>query len=161
MEKIKIEPETVVVKPLDDAGTNPPSMLSLFSKKLVLIYIIFVAVGLVVGTGVYAFQSQGTAKVGGRRVELVKSDTEEGVKDPSTYKDTATGKLIPNDGKITSEGTHILVRGGSDQNVYLTSSVLDMTKYEGKVIQVWGQTYQGSDSSTGWLIDVGRVKIVE
>ena len=118
-----------------------------------------VILGVATGYGVYSYKSFGTARIAGKDVEVVNTATEEGIKDAATFKDTATGQLISNDGKITDEGTHILKRGDNSQNVYLTSSVVDLSKYEGKKVQVWGSTYQGQKA--GWLMDVGRIKLAQ
>jgi hypothetical protein len=74
-----------------------------------------------------------------------------------TYTDTAQGLLKK--GGIDGEGAYHLQRpGGDSQNVYLTSSVLDLSKFEDRQIKVWGQTYQGDKA--GWLMDVGRVQVL-
>lgn len=148
--------EPAVVKPLE-GSQNKMNKPEIFSKKSLVIYALMIILGLVAGTGVYAFKSQGTTRIGGQQVEVVKTANEEGVKDASNFKDTATGKVIANDGKLTNEGTHILVRGDPSQNVYLTSAVIDLSKYENKNVQVWGETYKGQKA--GWLMDVGRVKV--
>lgn len=84
--------------------------------------------------------------------------TEAGVGDTSTFKDTATGVLQT--GGINGEGTYHLVRpGGDSQNVYLTSTVIDMSSFVGKKVQVWGQTITGQQA--GWLMDVGKIKVVQ
>lgn len=87
-----------------------------------------------------------------------KSATEAGISDEKTFKDTATGVLKA--GGISGEGTHHLERdGGPSQNVYLTSTVIDLESFVGKKVQVWGQTISARDA--GWLMDVGKVKVVE
>lgn len=162
MEQIKLsEDANTVVKPLEESKRDKklPSREMIFSQPALLVYVTAVLLGLVTGGGVFLVQNRGTARVQGRRLEVVKTDKEEGVKDAASFKDTATGKLVTNDGKITEEGTHILVRGDTSQNAYLTSSVVDLSKYEGKHVQVWGETYRGQKA--GWLLNVGRIKIVE
>lgn len=75
-------------------------------------------------------------------------------------------KLFPNDaegilkiGGVNGEGTHHLERpGGESQNVYLTSSVIDLSELQGRKIKVWGKTYQAQ--TAGWLMDVGRAQII-
>lgn len=87
-----------------------------------------------------------------------KTMTEAGVSDTATFKDTATGTIRA--GGISGEGTHHLERdGGASQNVYLTSTVIDLESFVGKKVQVWGQTISGKEA--GWLMDVGKVKVVE
>lgn len=162
MEEIKIVEKTPisksqpqVVKPL----TSPPapSSFNLGARTLV-IFLILILLGAGTGYAIYAKQSAGTVRLAGRDVQVVKTSNEEGVKDASTYKDTTTGLLKENDGKLVKEGSHILVRGDVSQNAYLTSSVIDLSKYVGKKVQVWGETYKGQQA--GWLMDVGRIKVL-
>ena len=148
-----------VVKPLEEKESKMLSRETLFSQQAIMVYVIAILLGVITGGGVFLVQNRGTARVQGRRVEVVKTEKEEGLKDAVTFRDTATGKLISNDGKITEEGTHILVRGDVSQNAYLTSSVVDLSKYEGKQVQVWGETYKGQKA--GWLLNAVRIKIVE
>jgi len=157
MEEIKTSSPDSVVKPL---GTSPslPKVNINWSRKLVAVLVVVVLLGIASGYGLFLKMSSGTVRLGGKDVQVVNTPTEEGVKDASTFKDTATGTLQENDGKITNEGTNILVRGDVSQNVYLTSSVIDMSKYVGKKVQVWGETFQGQKA--GWLMDVGRIKVL-
>ncbi len=75
------------------------------------------------------------------------------------FKDVAVGVLAKNDDKNT-EGTHKLLReGGPSQTVYLTSSVLDLDQFVGRKIQIWGETF--SSRKVAWLMDVGRVKVLQ
>lgn len=81
-----------------------------------------------------------------------------GSSDTKTFKDTATGSL--KGGGINGEGQFHLVRpGGDSQNVYLVSSNVDLLKFIGKKIKVWGQTQAAQYA--GWLMDVGRVEVME
>ena len=83
---------------------------------------------------------------------------EAGLADESTFKDSAEGVL--ESGGVDGEGTHHLVRpGGDSQNVYLTSTVIDLESFVGKKVEVWGQTIAAQEA--GWLMDVGKVKVVE
>ncbi len=145
MEEIKVDP---IVKPLEKKP----------DKKTLAIFLIPIVLGIFSGFTLYYLSTRGTARLAGKNVEVVQTKNEEGVKDASTFRDTATGNLIENDGKITTEGTTILVRGDASQNVYLTSSVIDLSKYVGKKVQVWGETFQGQKA--GWLMDVGRIKLL-
>lgn len=129
-----------------------------WGKRTALIMVGVILLGVVSGFGLYLKTTAGTLRLAGKDVEIVKTATEEGVKDAATFRDTATGELMENDGKITDEGTHILVRGDPSQNAYLTSSVIDLSKYVGKKVQVWGETYKGQKA--GWLMDVGRIKVI-
>jgi hypothetical protein len=90
--------------------------------------------------------------------QMIQTATEVGSTDTSTFKDNATGVLQA--GGIKGEGTHKLIRdGGPSQTVYLISSVVDLDSYVGKKVQVWGQTLKAKYA--GWLMDVGRLKILE
>lgn len=61
-------------------------------------------------------------------------------------------------GGVDGEGTHHLVRpGGDSQNVYLTSSVVDLNQFVGKTVKVFGQTF--ATQTAGWFMDVGRVEL--
>lgn len=81
-----------------------------------------------------------------------------GTADTGTFKDTAAGMLEK--GGIDGEGTHKLIReGGPSQTAYLTSSIIDLDPLVGKKVQVWGETFKGQKA--GWLMDVGRVKVLE
>lgn len=79
--------------------------------------------------------------------------------DTRTFRDFAEGKIAkkpePKNGADYSEGTHILVREGAVP-VALTSSVVDLSKYEGKKVKVYGETQKAVKE--GWLMDVGRVE---
>ena len=80
-----------------------------------------------------------------------------GSDDLQTFKDTTEGKL--EEGGIEGEGQFHLVRpGGESQNVYLTSSLVDLSQFVGRKIKVWGETQRAQHA--GWLMDVGRVEVL-
>jgi hypothetical protein len=86
------------------------------------------------------------------------TSTEAGVLDAKTKYDNATGTI--KSGGIGNEGTHHLEReGGVSQNVYLTSSVIDLSSFEGKKVQIWGQTL--ASKKAGWLMDVAKVQVAQ
>lgn len=86
----------------------------------------------------------------------VQTDKSAGVVDKKTFKDSAEGIL--KEGGLEGEGSFHLERpGGVSQNAYLTSSTVDLSKYVGKKVKVWGQTFTGQKA--GWLMDVGLVEI--
>lgn len=81
-----------------------------------------------------------------------------GSDDTKTFKDITEGIL--KSGGIDGEGSHHLERaGGESQNVYLTSSIVDLDQFIDKKIKVWGETNKAKKA--GWLMDVGRVEILE
>lgn len=127
-------------------------------RKALLILLVPLLLGALSGYALYRKNTEGKVRLAGKNVEVVQNQTEEGVKDAATFRDTASGTLQENDGKITNEGAYILVRDGPSQNVYLTSSVVDLGKYVGKKVQIWGETFQGQKA--GWLMDVGRIKVL-
>lgn len=81
-----------------------------------------------------------------------------GVQDEQAFPDSATGKMVL--GGIDGEGSHHLVReGGESQTVYLTSSIIDLSLFVDKQVKVWGQTFEAQKA--GWLMDVGRLEVLE
>lgn len=147
---------------LAESQVSPEGRLKIVKRILPLLAILLV-IGLGVFTGFY-FGGKGGGKVflpglGGLvpKDKIVKG-SEFGSKDLSKFKDTAMGVL--ESGGLDGEGTHKLIReGGPSQTVYLTSSVLDLDQFVGKKIQIWGETFKAQKA--GWLMDIGRVKILE
>lgn len=81
-----------------------------------------------------------------------------GSSDTKTFRDSATGQIEA--GGVDGEGTHKLLReGGESQTVFLTSSILDLSQFEYKKVRVWGET--NAAAQAGWLMDVGKVEILE
>lgn len=146
--------ESELVHPL----TPPPAAENFGQKpKLFLVVALVGVVLLGLGTG-YQLANRNLRNRGGGAGEYIKTEKEEGSKDTRVFRDTATGKLEKNGAE--GEGTHKLIReGGESQTAYLTSSVLDLNQYNGKRVQVWGETFQGR--KVGWLMDVGRIKILD
>jgi hypothetical protein len=134
-------------------GSSP-----LFTPKLIIILLVVVLIG--VGSGYYFAKSGGS--VGGVGIGQMKSGgiqkgMTEGTSDTSAFKDTAEGTL--KEGGIDGEGAFHLVRpGGDSQNVYLTSSIVDLSKYVGRKIKIWGQTQKAQ--TAGWLMDVGKIQVL-
>lgn len=79
-----------------------------------------------------------------------------GEKDASAFPDTAEGVLVS--GGKDGEGSHHLLReGGESQNVYLTSSAVNLDQFINHRVVVRGQT--NSAQKAGWLLDVGQVRV--
>jgi len=145
-----------LVQAPDSSGEKP----RIVKRVLPLLAILFV-----IGIGIFAgfflsgrrnFLSPGLS--GTVPTEKIVKGSEFGSNDLSKFKDTATGVL--ESGGLDGEGTHNLIReGGPSQTVYLTSSVLDLDQFVGKKVQIWGETFQAQKA--GWLMDVGRIKILE
>jgi len=121
----------------------------------------FVAVVLLLGgvTGwLMGGKKDNPAAFTGQAGETKSTQKEAGVDDQSLYKDSAQGVLEK--GGIEGDGTHHLVReGGPSKYVYLNSTVIDLSVFEGKKVEVWGETT--SSENAPWFMDVGRVKVAE
>lgn len=129
------------------------------SFKAIWPYIVGSLLVVIAGIGVgYLISSRQKNKASSSAPRTKTTQQEAGITDESTFSDTAAGTL--EEGGINGEGTHHLVRdGGPSQNVYLTSTVIDLESFKGKKVQVWGQTI--SAQKAGWLMDVGKIKVVE
>ena len=142
---------------------QPQEILKSFStsgkKSNMTFYAVLGVIVVLIGVGTGYLLSGNKVTSGAPSVPGSKSSTmEAGIADEATFKDTATG--IVREGGIKGEGTHHLEReGGDSQNVYLTSTVIDLQSFVGKKVQAWGQTI--SAKNAGWLMDVGKVKVVE
>jgi len=148
----KEEKEKSLVQSFD--STNA----SFMSGKLIIILVVAAILGIT--TGYLLTRSNGTiANVKNSiTASTVAKGTTEGSGDEKVFKDTAEGSL--KQGGIEGEGAFHLVRpGGDSQNVYLTSSTVDLTKYLNRKIKVWGQTQKAQHA--GWLMDVGKIEVVE
>lgn len=135
------------------------SSSSIFTSRLIIALIVVILLG--VGTG-YVFSKIGSTNNLNDVEESVSTTSESsqvvGSTDTKTFKDTVIGTL--KSGGIDGEGAYHLVRpGGDSQNVYLTSSIVDLAPFVDKKIKVWGQTQKAQKA--GWLMDVGRVEVLE
>lgn len=121
-----------------------------------------VAITLIVGIGVgYALTTTGGR---GKLASSIASNQppKQAQDDMRTFRDFAEGTLqkrppSKNQGEYV-EGTHILVRDGAVP-VALTSSVVDLSLYEGKKVKVFGETQKAIKE--GWLMDVGKVEEIK
>lgn len=137
------------------------NQVPILSPMLVIIITVFILLG--IGTGYLLAQNSSSSpqtmgassQVSGNGSSL-KVGATYGVDDTSTFKDTAEGTMQK--GGIDGEGQYHLVRpGGDSQNVYLTSSVVDLSQFIGHKVKVWGQTQTAQHA--GWLMDVGKVEV--
>ena len=119
--------------------------------------LVFVAVALVLGVGagfIPSLFSKGSSTTSSDK-DSVKTA---GIADKKTFKDSAEGTL--KEGGIDGEGNFHLERpGGVSQNVYLTSTTVDLSLYVGKKVKVWGETFEAQ--TAGWLMDVGLVESIK
>lgn len=131
---------------------------SFLTAKVLVVLLVFVAGGIYGG---YFLSHQGVASLGKASPQsssAIQKGSVYGTNDTTTFKDTATGTVA--NGGIEGEGQFHLVRpGGDSQNVYMTSSLVDLSLFVGKKVKVWGQTQTAKKA--GWLMDVGRVEVLE
>lgn len=152
MEKDK-NTEEELVKQFDSSKNKPPLV------KILIVVVVMGALG--VGSGFLI--AKGTAQRVNNTREVTSATgatkgTTFGSNDTKTFNDTAEGVL--KEGGIDGEGQYHLERpGGASQYVYLTSSAVDLSLVKGKKIKVWGQTQKAQRA--GWLMDVGRVEVLQ
>ena len=120
--------------------------------------LVFVSLALVIvlaGVGTGWLLSGGVKKTS---IPLVESNVSKEVTSAGSGEckfDTTQGDL--KSGGVDGEGTHRLEKeGGPSQNVYLTSTVLDLESFVGKKVEVCGETIAGKRA--GWLMDVITIK---
>src|SRR5258708_4448846 len=120
---------------------------------------IILAVALLAGVGTGYVLASGNKSTGGGAMISTSQAPAQAQQDAKTFRDFAVGvikkKPEPKKGEY-AEGTHTLIREGADPAT-LTSSVVDLSQYEGKKVKVFGETQQSKES--GWLMDVGRVEV--
>lgn len=146
----------------DFADSSKPKISSISLKQPELILFLILAI-MGVGTGFVASQisrggSVSVVPPGGKiQTSSIGKGQVFGSTDEKTFNNTTEGVL--REGGVDGEGSFHLERpGGVSQNVYLTSTVLDLSSFVGKKIKVWGKTYEAEKA--GWLMDVGKVQIL-
>lgn len=123
-------------------------------KSAIIIFLITAGAGIL--TGFLIFFAGGMLKTSSS-ISSAKVKETVGIKDKKTFKDSAEGILA--EGGIEGEGQFHLQRpGGAAQNVYLTSTTVDLSEFIGKKIRVWGETFAAEKA--GWLMDVGLVEVL-
>lgn len=127
------------------------------------IAVLFAVILLGIATG-YLLSNKSAKEVSvstlGNKGETVKATkgTIIGSDDTKTFSDSTEGIL--QEGGKNGEGQFHLVRpGGESQYVYLTSSTVDLSQFKEMKIKVWGQTQ--NSQKVGWLMDVGRVEVLQ
>ncbi|MBI2051833.1 hypothetical protein HYT33_03680 [Candidatus Roizmanbacteria bacterium] len=124
-------------------------------QGLLLIFLLAIALG---AGGAYILSTFGQS------LPILKSQSNKvrigkvaGIFDKKRFPDKAEGIL--KEGGIEGEGNFHLERpGGESQNVYLTSSIVDLLQFVGKKVRVWGETFKGEKA--GWLMDVGYIEVL-
>lgn len=152
-------------QPARPTATSAKVKQPMQKQSLVLTSIIcLIAIAAGVGTGFGSHRLFANSAGGGSATPVeqvatgsVKAGDVFGSQNKDTFKDNAKGYLEK--GTLDGEGSHRLLRpGGPSQTVYMTSSVTDLDKFEGMEVEVWGKTF--SSQKAGWLMDVGRVEVV-
>lgn len=140
-------------------GKNIVSTVSLPFIAIVLVSALVLggATGFIANTITGNSPSTGTADEKSTESSQDGSKTSAGILDKKTFKDKAEGTL--REGGFEGEGSFHLERpGGESQNVYLTSTTVDLSEFLGKKVQVWGQTFDAKKA--GWLMDVGYIEVL-
>jgi hypothetical protein len=147
------------LKKSDDSHVKKP--MNAKNKIPIVLFVILAVLG--VATGYIFSQVSGPSKVkvAGPGGKITTANVEKGQvfgsEDEKTFKDSAEGTL--REGGIDGEGAFHLERpGGESQNVYLTSSVIDLSSFLGRKVKVWGET--NAAQKAGWLMDVGRLQVL-
>ena len=158
MEKIedKIEKSPLVKdfsQELNQVKKNPKKKL-----KTIIFTVVIILAGITSG---YFLSQKGSGPAPVAR-DVAEEDIETGmtvgIVDEKTFKDSAEGELVA--GGLDGEGSHHLERpGGDTQSVYLTSSIVDLDKFVGRQVKVWGETF--SSKKAGWLMDVGKLQVLK
>lgn len=153
--------EDALMHPMNEnnASSRGKNSGSFLSSKLFVIVVIAALFG--VATGYFLAQNGG--KTGIATLDKASSSAKIqkgaifGSDDLKTFKDTAEGEVKK--GGIEDEGSHSLIRpGGDSQTVCMTSSHVDFDALQGRKVKVWGQT--NTANTCGWLMDVGRVEVL-
>lgn len=139
-------------KVMHNIGTSGKLNIFVFYGVLVVLIIAGGGVGYFTG----GIKSPAT-KNGSGETATTAAKKSAGVMDKKKFPDAVEGVL--KDGGIEGEGSFHLERpGGESQNVYLTSSIVDLSLYIGKKIKVMGETQKAQKA--GWLMDVGYVEVL-
>jgi hypothetical protein len=129
--------------------------------KMILGVIVLVVLGIFSGYGLNKVMGGSSSSVGVGGSEGTTASGKKvvvGSTNQNSLRDSAQGEL--EEGGLNGEGTHKLIRpGGDSQTVYLTSSMLDLSPFVGKKVKVSGETIAGK--TAGWLMDVGKVEVLE
>lgn len=147
-----VKEEETLIRPLEEK--EPKIWMKRFGITLGAVLII----GAGIATGNILVGQKGGEGIGGEKPKLVKTEKVVGSTDTKTFRDSAEGVLEK--GGIDGEGTHHLTReGGPSQTAYLTSTVIDLNPYVGKKVKVFGETFTAQKA--GWLMDIGKIEILE
>ena len=149
----------------ESAGTEPvvhdfnsPSSNFSFNSRVYVVLGIALVLGLISGFLISRNKGSVSSLTSTGNAASVQKGMVVGSSDTKTFKDQAEGILKK--GGADGEGAYHLVRpGGDSQNVYLTSSIVDLSTFLDRKVRVWGQTQKAKVA--GWLMDVGKVEVLE
>lgn len=166
MDKItKINLQSGSVPPMEDSTHVSLETPMAHKKSNLLLPLVIVGIVAGVVTG-FVVAKQRLLIAGGPNTTIVedagtiKVGTVAGAQDESLFKASQPAEGVVQPGGLSGEGSHHLVRGANEsQWVYITSSVIDLDQYVGHKVMIWGETLQGKKA--GWLMDVGRLKVLE
>lgn len=131
------------------------------NSTLIIVIVFALALGVAsafLATRIFGGASISTLSSGGTAVEKIEKGETVGSDDLETFKDTAEGTV--REGGLDGEGAFHLERpGGEDQYVYLSSSTVNLSQFVGKKVKIWGQT--NNSNTAGWLMEVGRLQLLE
>lgn len=137
--------------------TKKPTSGALSLGIVLGIILLAVLLGVGTGYGITKFKTgAATTSKGANSISDIDAPTTAGVKDTKAFPDDAEGTL--KEGGFEGEGSFHLERpGGESQNVYLTSTTVDLSTFLNKKVRVWGQTFESEEA--GWLMDVGYIEM--
>lgn len=142
--------------PEERTGLHP----LLASSNLGKAFFVVIGLSLVLGAGTgYMLANKSSAAPTSGKAPVNNQSAKTAQEDTKTFRDFAEGTIkirpAPKNPDEYVEGTHYLERTGQTP-VALTSSVVDLSKYEGKKVKVFGETQKALKE--GWLMDVGKVE---
>lgn len=145
--------------PVVSPGLRPVPKKSNFKKFLPIIVVILLTTAGVFSGLVLSSRSKSISQQGAKGEEELPQEIKQSF--AQTFRDQTEGILEKNDALDKyAQGTHKLIRpGGESQTAYLTSSVLDLEQYVDKKVKVYGETF--GSSQVGWLMDVGKVEVID
>lgn len=154
-----VAPPPPADRPVITTISNEPQTKSM--PKIVPI-ILALVLGTASGFGLYKLlpgnPSTTGVSAGGQLTAGIKVGDIVGNGDEKTFRDHAEG--IIEKGTASGEGSHSLLRvGGPSKTANLTSSIIDLDQFAGHKVEIWGETFSAQKS--GWLMDVGRIKVLE
>ncbi|HLL60606.1 MAG TPA: hypothetical protein VK338_02725 [Candidatus Nitrosocosmicus sp.] len=126
------------------------------NKQIVIFLVPLIFAGIITGFLLSKATKQPTVATEQKQTENQNNNVKSaGVKDKKNFKDNAQGILKK--GGIEGESEYHLERpGGESQNVYLTSTTVDLSEFKDKKVEVWGQTLYSEKA--GWFMDVGAIE---